>query len=467
MWKYWLSGLLYAVAFIILFGSLLLSFLEYHAPGLIRALLHYLMHRLLRRGNKPREYAVGEKDRLGDRPFCPSGCDANDDLPDEVIQNEFEAHRELPKFRHVVRTRCKHAGESGFPVHCHDVRELRLWERNWLMYGILALVRLRLGAKSCPEYVQGILADHLHPVSGPVNHNVYFVNGIYTNAKSASRQRQHIEDFLGDGFDVRLLHNRIDLRLDPLQLSHDYTWGLASSPATKPFRSQPALAAYAILMDGFRRDAEVAFIGFSGGTLQIAMAIRAFRTVPEHQPYLRRKVRVIAAGNMIHKSCHLDMSMTLLQFEPHVDRQDPFARAFTGDTYTFDDGRSFDLGMPEWREEINIALWAKVGMELLVHDDIDRYHSIENNYVRGEPWKAPGDKADRKERHVKFDAFGAAAMPTVRAGEVVPVEGSRKKSAKAGGAKSPKAGGAKSPKAGGAKSPKAGGAKPAKSRPRK
>ncbi len=153
-----------------------------------------------------------------------------------------------------------------------------------------------------------------------MNQNVSFINGIYTNARSASRQRQHIKEFLGHGFDVRLLHNSIDLRLDPLQLSHDYTWGLANSPATTPFRSRPALAAYANLIDGFRRNAEVAFVGFSGGTLQIAMVIRAFRTVPEHQVYLRRKVRVISGADMIRKSCHLDLGMALRQCEPHVDR---------------------------------------------------------------------------------------------------------------------------------------------------
>ena len=420
MWRNILIVLLFGAAIIILSGSLLLSIFEYRAPGFVRALLHFVVHRILRRGDKPHEYAFGEEDRLEGRPFCPAHCDANDDLPEEVVQNDFEAYRELPKFRRVIRTRCKHEGESGLPVHCHDVRELFLWERNWLMYGILWLVRTRLSAKSCPEYVQGILADHLHPVLGPVAHNIYYVNGIYTNAKSASRQRQHIEEFLGQGFDVRLLHNRIDLRLDPLQLSHDYTWGIANSPATTPFRSQPALAAYAILLDGFRRKAEVAFVWFSGGTLQIAMAIRAFRTVPEHQAYLRQKVRVIGAASMTHKSAHLDFGMALLQFEPHVDRQDPFARAFSGDFYIFDDGRAFDLGTPEWRREINLALWTKVGMEILLHDDVDRYHSVENNYVRSEPWRAPGEKTDRTVRHIKPDVLGVVAAPTVATGAFTP-----------------------------------------------
>ena len=420
MWKYGVSGLLFALAFVILFGSLLLAFLEYHAPGFTRALARFVTHRLLRRRDLPREFDVGEKDRLGGRAFCPAGCDANDDLPEEVVQSAFEGARELPKFRRVIRTRCGHMDEYASAVHCHDVRELRLWERNWIVYGVLRLVRLRLGAASCPEYVLGQLGDHLHPVSGPVNHNVYFVNGVHTDAKSASRQRQHLEEYLGHGFDVRLLHNRVALRLDPLQLSHDYMWGLANSPATEALRSPPALAAYAILLDGLRRDAEVAFVGFSGGTLQIAMAIRAFRTVPEHQVYLRQKVRVISAGNMIHKSCHLDLRGALLQFEPHVDRQDPLARAFTGDTYTFDDGRSFDLGMPEWHGEINVALWVKVGMEMLLHDDVDRYHAIENNYVRSQAWRAPGDKAERTVRHVKADVLGAVAGPTIHAGALTP-----------------------------------------------
>jgi hypothetical protein len=222
-------------------------------------------------------------------------------------------------------------------------------------------------------------------------------------------------------------------------LSHDYTWGIVNSPATTPLLSQPALAAYAILLDGFARDAEIAFVGFSGGTLQIAMALRAFRTNPAHQPYLRRKVRVICAANLIHKSSHLDFQMSLLQFEPHVDRQDPFARAFAGDTYTFDDGRTLDLGTPRWREEINVALWTKVGMELLVHDDIGRYHSIENNYLRNAKWRAPGEKSDRSVRHLVPSALGAIAAPTIRAGEVASAKKPRAKaarrSAKSGSAK--------------------------------
>lgn len=422
MVKYVLSGLLFFLAAVILFGSIVLAFLEYRAPGIIRASGHFLVDRLARRARKPREYAVGDGDRLEGRPFCPCGCDANDDLPDTIVANPFEAHRELPKFRYVIRTRCHHAGEFGLAVHCHDVRELRLWERNWLVYGVLALVRLRLSAKSCPEYVQGILADHLHPVDGPVSHNVYFINGAYTDDRSASRQRQYIEGFFGSGYDVRLLHNRVALGLDPLQLSHDYAWGIANSPATTPFRSQPALAAYAILLDGFRRNANIAFVGFSGGTLQIAMAFRAFRTVPEHQPYLRQKVRVLNAANMVHKSSHLEFQMALLQFDPHVDRQDPFARAFTGDTYTFDDGRSFDLGDPTWRDSINVALWIKVGMELLVHDDVNRYHSSENNYFRTMPWRADGEKADRTVRHVTPEALGGAVAPLILPGEVKPAK---------------------------------------------
>ncbi len=420
MWRLLVADLLFALAGIILVVSLMLAFFEYQAPGIVRSLLHYVGHRILRRPDKPSEFPAGEFDNLGGPHFCPSHCDADADLPGKIVADPYEAHKELPKFRRVVRTRCRHAGEYGIPVHCHDVRELHWWERNWIVYGILALVRLRLNAESCPEYMRGILADHLHPVPGPVEHNVYFINGVYTNRKSASRQRQYVESFFGAGVDVRLLYNRIDLRLDPLQLSHDYTWGISSSPATTPFVSQPALAAYAILLDGFRRGTEIAFVGFSGGTLHIAMAIRAFRTVPAHQIYLRQKVRVIAAANLIHRSSHLDFAMSLRQFEPHVDRQDAFARAFTGGTYTFDDGRTFDLGTPEWRKEINVGLWAKAGTELLLHEDVARYHSIENNYLREEPWKAPGEKDKREIRHVKHDALGERVVTEITPGPIKP-----------------------------------------------
>ncbi len=420
MGKLLLSDLLFALAAAILGVSLLIAFLEYQAPGIVRSLAHYAMHRILRRPDAPAEYPAGEDDNLGGRHFCPSHCDADGDLPGEVYANPYEAHKELPKFRRVIRTRCHHAGDYGIPLHCHDVRELHWWEHNWIVYGILGLVRLSLSAASCPEYLRGILADHLHPVPGPVSRNVYFINGVYTNRKSASRQREYVESFFGSDYDVRLLYNRIDLRLDPCQLSHDYTWGIANSPATTPFRSQPALAAYALLLDGYRRKAEIAFVGFSGGTLHIAMAIRAFRTVPEHQAYLRQKVRVIAAGNLIHRSSHLDFSMSLLQFEPHVDRQDGFARAFTGGTYTFDDGRSFDLGTPQWRKEINVGLWTKTGTELLLHDDVARYHSIENNYLREEPWKAPGEKEKRTTRHVAHEALGPRVESGITKGLITP-----------------------------------------------
>lgn len=421
MAMYVLSGLLFFLAALILVGSLLLAAFEYRAPGFTRALVRYAVHRLTRRGDRPREYEVGDRDRLEGRAFCPCGCDANDDLPEDIVASPFEPHRELPKFRHVIRTRCGHMEESGVAVHCHDVRELRPWERNWLVYGCLALVRRRLSAKSCPEYVQGILADHLHPVPGPVTHNVYFVDGLYTDAKTASRQRQHIESYFGGGYDVRLLHNRVGPGPAPLRLSHEYAWGMASSPATTPLRSPPALAAYAILIDGLRRDADVAFVGFSGGTLQVAMAIRAFQTEPLHHDYLLRKVRVINAANMVHRSSHPDLESALLQFEAHVDRQDALARAFTGDIYTFDDGRSLDLSDVTWRDEINVALWAKVAMETRMHDDVDRYHSIENNYFRTDPWRATGEKADRKARHDVTVAFAPERQMVVLA-PLVPEE---------------------------------------------
>jgi len=419
VWRLLVSDLLFLLAGLIFVVSLVLAFFEYQAPGLVRSLLHYVGHRVLRRPDKPSEFPAGEFDNLGGPHFCPSHCDADEDLPGDVVSNPFEPHRELPKFRRVVRARCRHEGVAGAPAHCHDVRALHWWERNWIVYGVLALVRLRLSARSCPEYVRGILADHLHPVQGSVEHNVYFINGVYTNRKSASKQREYIEAFLGSGYDVRLLYNRIDLRLDPLQLSHDYTWGISSSPATTAFVSQPALAAYAILLDGYRRGAEIAFVGFSGGTLHIAMAIRAFRTVPAHQVYLRQKVRVIAAASLIHRSSHLDFAMSLRQFEPHVDRQDAFSRAFTGYEYTFDDGQTLDLGTPEWRQEINVGLWAKAGIELLLHEDVARYHSIENNYLREAPWKAPGEKRPRDARHVRRDVIGSRMTSDIKPGLIV------------------------------------------------
>jgi hypothetical protein len=403
--SYLLSGLLFFLAAVILVGSLVLSVFEYRAPGFIRALVRYATHLLLRRGDRPREYDVGDGDRLEGRPFCPCGCDANDDLPEQIVESAYEPHRELPTFRHVIRTRCAHPGEGDYTVHCHDVRELRAWERNWFVYGVLALVRHRLSAKSCPEYVVGVLADHLHPVPGSVAHNVYFADGIGTDARGASSQRQHIEAFFGGGYDVRLLHSRPSVSPAPMRLHHDYLWGIANSPATKPLRSQQALAAFAILNDGFRRKADVAFVGASSGTLQVAMAVRAFLTEPAHRDYLREKVRVINAASMVHRSSHTDLGGELLQFEPHVDRQDALARAFTGDVYTFDDGQTFDLGGPTWRDEINLALWAKVAMESRIHDDVDRYHSIANNYFRTEPWRAAGEKADRRVRHDVTVAF--------------------------------------------------------------
>jgi hypothetical protein len=422
VWRIAVGGSLYALAMLIMIATLVLTFLEFHAPGLARTLLRYVKHRVLRRADTPRTYPAGAHDRLGGRPFCPCGCDANGDLPEEVVRNEFEAEREMPKFRYVIRTHCEHVDEFGTQEHCHDVRILYWWERNPVTYLALIMVRLRLSAASCPEYVKGTLADHLHPVPGPVAHNVYFVGGTFTNLKSASRQRQHVEAFFGAGVDVRLLHNRVDLRPGPSTLSHDYTWGIGNSPATVPLRSQPALAAYALLLDGFDRNAEIAFIALSGGSLQIAMAIRAFRTVPAHQPYLRRNVRVIAAANMIHRSVHLDFAMSLLQFEPHADRQDPFARAFTGASYTFDDGQSFDLGTPRWRENINVALWTKVCAELLLHRDAARYRSMENNYLRSEPWRVPGDAEDRTVRHVIPATLGGVAMPLIRPGELKPAK---------------------------------------------
>lgn len=126
----------------------------------------------------------------------------------------------------------------------------------------------------------------------------------------------------------------------------------------------------------------------------------AFRTVPAHQLYLRQKVRVISAANMVDKASHQDFQMALLQFDPHVDRQDPVARAFTGDTYTFDDGRSFDLGDPTWRDSVNVALWLRVGMEFLVHDD----------------------ETDRMMRHVTREALGGVVAPLIRPGAVTPAK---------------------------------------------
>ena len=421
MWRIAIGGTLYALAMLVMIGALVLVFLDSHAPGLARSLGRYAKQRLLRRPEAPSTYPAGAHDRRGGRPFCPCGCDANDDLPDEVVRNEFEPEREMTQFRSVIRTRCRHVDESGVREHCHDVRTLRWWENNPLTHLALAIGRKRLGAASCPAYLRGILADHLHPVPGPVTHNVYFVANSYTNLKAASRQRQHVEAFLGAGVDVRLLHNRIDLRPGPAQLDHDYTWGLANSPATTPLRSQPALAAYAVLLDGFDRNADIAFVGFAGGTLQIAMAIRAFRTVPAYQAYLRSKVRVIAAANMIHRSVHLDFAMSLLQFDPHVDRRDPVARAFTGASFTFDDGTSFDLGTPRWRDNINVALWAKVGAELLLHRAVGRYHSVENNYFRMEPWRAPGEEEDRAARHDVKLAF-APERPAAVLSPFVPEE---------------------------------------------
>ena len=421
MWRIAVGGSLYALAMAMMIAALVLAFLDSHAPGLARALRRYAKQRLLRRGETPSAYPAGAHDRLGGRAFCPCGCDANADLPDDVVGNEFEPEREMPMFRYVIRTRCRHVDEFDVRVHCHDVRTLRWWENNPLTHLALALVRSRLGAASCPAYVRGVLADHLHPVPGPVTHNVYFVASSYTNLKAASRLRQHVEAFLGAGVDVRLLHNRVDLRPGPIQLGHDYTWGLANSPATTPLRSQPALAAYALLLDGFDRNAEIAFVGFGGGTLQIAMAIRAFRTVPAYQAYLRSKVRVIAAANMIHRSVHLDLTMSLLQFEPHVDRQDPVARAFTGASFTFDDGRSFDLGTPRWRDNVNVALWAKVGAEMLLHKAAARYHSAESNYFRMEPWRAPGEEDERMARH-DVTVAGAPERPTIALSPFVPEE---------------------------------------------
>ena len=421
MWRIAVGGSLYALAMLLMIGALILAFLDSHAPGLARSLGRYGKQRLLRRPEAPSTYPAGAHDRLGGRAFCPCGCDANADLPDEVALGEFEPEREMPPFRPVIRTRCAHVDDFGVRAHCHDVRTLRRLERNPLTYLALALVRKRLGAASCPAYLRGILADHLHPVSGPVTHNVYFVASSYTNLKAASRQRQQVEAFLGAGVDVRLLRNRVDLRPGPAQLDHDYTWGLANSPATTPLRSQPALAAYALLLDGFDRNAEIAFVGFAGGTLQIAMAIRAFRTVPAYQAYLRSKVRVIAAANMIHRSVHLDFTMSLLQFDPHVDRQDPVARAFTGASFTFDDGRSFDLGTPRWRDNINVALWAKVGAEMLLHKAAARYHSVENNYFRMEPWRAPGEEEDRPTRH-DVKVVGAPEPHKVVLSPLVPEE---------------------------------------------
>jgi hypothetical protein len=412
---------LYALAMLAMIGALVLAFLDSHAPGLARSLGRYAKHRILRRGDTSSTYPAGAHDRLGGRPFCPCGCDANDDLPDEVMENGFEPEREMPEFRYVVRTRCRHVDEFGVRAHCHDVRTLRWWENNPFTHLALTLVRLRLSAASCPAYLRGILADHLHPVPGLVTHNVYFVASSYTNLKAASCQRQHVEAFLGAGVDVRLLHNRVDLRPGPIQLDHDYAWGIANSPATTPLRSQPALAAYALLLDGFDRNAEIAFVGFAGGTLQIAMAIRAFRTVPAYQAYLRSKVRVIAAANMIHRSVHLDFTTSLLQFDPHVDRQDPLARAFTGASYTFDDGRSFDLGIPRWRDNINVALWTKVGAEMLLHKAAARYYSVENNYFRTEPWRAPGEEEERTARHDVKVAFAPERQKVVLA-PLVPEE---------------------------------------------
>lgn len=379
-------------------ASLVLAIAEYRAPGLTRALLSYVVRRALRRGPKPAEYPP-DAHEPGAPHFCPHGCDADAALPEAIYRNERRPYRELSKFRRVIRTKCTHLNEFGLTVHCHDVRDLHWWERNWIVFAVLAVIRWNLSASSCPEYVRGQLAEHLRPVPGQFTYNVYFVNGIYTNKKSASRQVQYLHDFLGYGYDVRLVHNRIDARLDPIQLDHDYDWGIRNSAATTPFRSMPALAAYALLLDAKVRGAEVALVGFSGGGLQIAMAIRAMRSNPSSRLFLSENVRFLSTGNLVHRSSHIPFRMSLKAFDPHVDRQDPFARAFTGDTYTFDDGRTVDLGVPEWREEVNVAIWAKVSTELLDHEEVARYHSVENNYFRTEPWTPPGSDVPRAVRH--------------------------------------------------------------------
>lgn len=374
---------------------------ETMAPGFTRALVRYFWYRGRRRSP---EVVTQPGAYTGPSPYCPSGCDADAELPAVVAPNMYSAVPEPRKFRDVRRTRCRHLREDGTRDHCHDVRELRWYERNPLVRCPIAFRRFFMSAATCPELVRGHLGTGLVPNGDPEVLNVYFVNGIYTDAEAASRQRQHIQRYLDGAGTVRLIHNRIDARLDPVFLNHDYTWGISNSPARTPFRSIPALAVYALLLEGYAQDAEITIVGFSGGTLQVAMAIRAFRTEAARHSYLVRKVRFIASGNLIHRSQHISLRLSLRQFDPHVDREDPFARAFNGDEYRFDDNRSMDLGIPAWSDEINVGLWSKVATELLAHEELARYHAVINNYFREEPWPGP-DGAPRAVRHVEHDAL--------------------------------------------------------------
>ncbi len=137
-------------------------------------------------------------------------------------------------------------------------------------------------------------------------------------------------------------------------------------------------------------------------------------------------MRFLSLANAIHRSSHLDFQMSLLSFEPHVDRQDPFSRALTGDVYTFDDGRTVDLGVPDWRDQVNAGLWTKIGTELLVHEEVARYHSIENNYARIVPWSVPGQNKSHAVRHRLVHELGRP-RPEPTAFPVAPEERRKRK----------------------------------------